>query len=178
MDYLVSQERMELLIKGFSTFDFDEDAMYAQADLFASITNPIELYIIAFYHNWDLGTELLSLIINCDECDKGTAMMIFWAAEPGFYTQFSNEQEAEWASDVYNLLQEIMYNWENGFYQEQIVSYDPRRNQTEQSSINYHHPEEKWQIPDYLKQPIVGKVRVYYSQEECRLIVKDINNNG
>lgn len=174
MDYLVSQERMELLIKGFSTFDFDEDAMYAQADLFASITNPVELYIIAFHHNWDLGTDLLSLIINSDECDKGTAMMIFWSGSPYFHTQFNDEQEAEWAGDVFNLLQEIMHNWENGFYQQQIVSYDPRKHQSEQSSINYDHSEEKWQIPEYLKQPIVGKVEINYNQEEQRLIIEEV----
>lgn len=158
MDYTVSEDRINLLQEHFFEFSFEDRE--PDREVFDSITNPVEYHLIAANYNWDDGPEVLSWIVNSPLCDKGTAMMIFWRAQPDFYTRFLSAEEASYEEGVYTLLRNIIDNWESGFYQTAIISYNPRKDPAAPSDIDYRDLKEKWPIPGYLKQPIEGELEI------------------
>ncbi|TGD80288.1 DUF4274 domain-containing protein [Hymenobacter wooponensis] len=157
MDYSVSEERAQLLADKLFQFSFEERE--PDKEFFDSLTNPVELHLIAGVYNWDDGMEVLLWIIDNPICDKATAAMIFWHAQPSYYTEFATEQEATYDADVYRLLRKIMTNWEVGFYRTNLISYDPRQD-VKAEPIDSTYPNPKWSIPDYIKQPQVGQFPV------------------
>ena len=157
MNYNVSEERAILLKEKFLEFSFDERK--PDKEFFDSITNPVELHLIAGNYNWDDGAEVLSWIVDSLICDKATAVMIFWHAQPSFFTQFKNKEEAEWEAEVYTLVHKIMENLEKGLYKTNLISYNPQTDQKAEN-VDETYPNAKWLIPDYLKQPIVSQIEV------------------
>ncbi len=67
-----------------------------------------ELHFLAKIYNWDFDLNVLRKIIQSPNCDKATALMIFWRACPEDILEFSNEEEAGYESESYNLIQEII----------------------------------------------------------------------
>ncbi len=157
MDYNVSEERQTLLQEKFFEFSFDERE--PDKEFFDSITNPVELHLIAGNYNWDDGAEVLTWIIDSPLCDKATAAMTFWHSQPSYYTQFDNEEEASWAGDVYTLLRKIIENFELNFYKTTLISYNPQTD-PKAEGVEETEPKAKWSIPDYLKQPIIGQMEI------------------
>jgi hypothetical protein len=157
MDLNVSEERAQWLAEKLYAFSFEQRE--PDKAFFASLTNPVELYLIAGLYNWDDGTHLLSWIIDSPFCDKATAALIFWHAQPSFYTEFANEQEAAYEAEVYRLLRQIIANWEAGFYQSSLIAYDPRQD-VKAEPVDSTYPNPKWSIPEYLKQPQAGPLAV------------------
>ena len=159
MDYTVSDDRLALLQANF--FEFSFEGRQPDRAVFDTIVNPVEYHLIAGNYNWDDGAEVLTWIIESPLCDKGTALMIFWRAQPDFYTQFLSVEEADYEAEVYQLVRAIMSKWEAGFYQTSHIAYDPTADPMA-GDIAAHHPKEKWSIPTYLKQPIVGELEVIF----------------
>ncbi|RAK65854.1 DUF4274 domain-containing protein [Hymenobacter edaphi] len=62
---------------------------------FQQLRSAAELHYLADAYNWDDGVTVLDWVINSPTCDYGTALLIFWRAQPDFYTEFANEQEAD-----------------------------------------------------------------------------------
>lgn len=158
MDYTVSEDRISLLQEHFFEFSFENRK--PDRAVFNTITNPVEYHLIAANYNWDDGSEVLSWIINSSLCDKGTVMMIFWRAQPDYYTRFSSIEEADYEAEVYTLLRNIIDNWDADFYQTSIISYDPRKDPVTPSNIDFRDLKEKWPIPKYLKEAIQGELEV------------------
>lgn len=48
----------------------------------------IKLFKSAADHNWDNGHEPLKKILNSPDCDKGTALLIYWLAKPEYYAKY------------------------------------------------------------------------------------------
>ena len=157
MDYTVSPERAALLAEKFFEFSFDN----RQPDraFFDAITNPAELHLIAGNYNWDDGAKVLTWIVDSPRCDKATAVMLFWHAQPSYYTRFYSQKEAEWDKDVFRLLRRIMKNVASGFYQTALIAYDPQTD-PKAEGVDEIDPKAKWSIPDVLKQPLVGPLVV------------------
>jgi hypothetical protein len=47
-----------------------------------------ELHYLASIYNWDDGPTVLNWIVESPKCDLGTAIMIFWLAEPDYYFKY------------------------------------------------------------------------------------------
>ena len=120
---------------------------------FKKIETPSQLHYLAGIYNWDDGTEVLDWIISSPRCDKGTALLIFWRAEPDYYTKFDNELEADTDKEIYLLLRKIITNWQSGFYKKERFKFDPI---AEGYNVDYRYPNEKWQIPDEMKKSTTG----------------------
>ena len=59
---------------------YSEDKDYTVSEI-KGITNSELLHIIAGNYNWDNGFEIPYSIINNENCDLGTALMIFYDAD-------------------------------------------------------------------------------------------------
>lgn len=60
------------------------------------LLSPTEkLYKKARRHNWDNGYEKLYKILEDKNCDKGTALMMYWLSCPQYFIQFANADECE-----------------------------------------------------------------------------------
>ena len=157
MDYSITEERAALLEEKFFEFSFHDrepDRVF-----FEGIANPVELHLIVGNYNWDDGAEVLTWVVQSPLCEQATAAMVFWHAQPSYYTQFDNEEEASWAAEVYTLLRTILANWEAGRYHTGLVAYDPQAD-PKAEGIEETYPNAKWHIPDYLKQPVAGRMVV------------------
>jgi hypothetical protein len=79
--------------------------------------------------------------------------LIFWRAEPDYYTKFENKSDADSDKEIYSLLRKIIANWQAGFYKEERFKFDSI---AEGYDVDYKDPNEKWVIPDEMKKPIRG----------------------
>ena len=52
-----------------------------------------KLFKKARRHNWDSGYKKLYTILDDENCDKGTALMMYWLSCPQFFTQYANAEE-------------------------------------------------------------------------------------
>lgn len=83
-------------------------------DKIEDITDSELLHIIAGNYNWDNGFEIPHSIINNENCDLGTALMIFYDA--GGYGILENREElispslGEWADFIYEIEGKILNN--------------------------------------------------------------------
>ncbi|MBL7717372.1 MAG: DUF4274 domain-containing protein [Flavipsychrobacter sp.] len=156
MEYKITQERAEFLVEHFFEFSFGDEAdSPPNQQAFNTINNPLELHFIADNYNWDDGVELLDWIINSPLCDKATAMMLFWRAQPDYYTEYATKEEANYDGDIWMLLQRIIQNVEKGFYTHQQLEYDSRKDPAAEK-IDMDNPNSKWKIPDYMKVALKG----------------------
>jgi hypothetical protein len=74
------------------------------------LQTPEELHYFAAEYNWDNGTiESLRWIIRQPFCDKGTALLLYWSADPkSLYSRYANrEQVEEYYLDQYDFLKEL-----------------------------------------------------------------------
>ncbi len=163
MVYAITQERAEFLTEHFFEFSFGhEDDVSPDRQIFDAIDNPLELHFIADNYNWDDGAEVLNWIIESPLCDKATAMMIFWRAQPDYCTNFATKEEAEYDGDIWELLQNIMRNMEQGFYTHAHLEYDPAKDPAAEET-NIDNVRSKWKIPELMKVPLKGvNVNTYY----------------
>jgi len=151
MKYKIPIKRIELLRDNFFEFSFDDKE--PDKDFFDSIKNSEELHFIADNYNWDDGAEVLNWIANSKLCDEGTAKLIFWRSEPQDYTSCEKAEDAEYmGEDIFLLLKKIIKNFNEDFYIKAEIAYNPK----EDTDINYRDPNEKWEIPKYLKEPTFG----------------------
>lgn len=68
-----------------------------------------EWHGVAVNWNWDCGLEPLLWIVNQPDCDKATALTVFWMSEP-FYQ--IDERYREYPKDeTYTLVHRILDNW-------------------------------------------------------------------
>lgn len=67
-----------------------------------------ELHYLASIHNWDDDPTVLYWIIKSPKCDMGTAIMIFWLAEPDCYFKYVTAPVEEPDLEVWQLLQLIL----------------------------------------------------------------------
>ncbi|MGH1338946.1 MAG: DUF4274 domain-containing protein [Aureispira sp.] len=54
-----------------------------------------KLFKKARKHNWDNGYRQLYSILENKDCDKGTALMMYWLSSPQYFTQFATAEECE-----------------------------------------------------------------------------------
>lgn len=83
----------------FSKFRWKKELVKSTAD---------EIDTLALGYNWDHGVKFLRWAIKQPQCDKGTALYIYWHGGPEWYSQFTSKKEVDsWAQDGYALLAAI-----------------------------------------------------------------------
>jgi hypothetical protein len=88
--------------------------------------NPTEkLFKKARKHNWDNGYKKLYAILEDENCDKGTALMMYWLSCPQFFTQYANAAECPgYNRDNYLFVKHIEKIFPS--IQKEIISYSPK----------------------------------------------------
>ncbi|MBF8963452.1 DUF4274 domain-containing protein [Pontibacter sp. FD36] len=152
MIILPNKER--LIHENFIEFSFnneDEDFL-PDYKLFEKL-NSTEQYYLAQNYNWDNNGEILKWIIESHKCDKGTASLIFWSAEPDSYFDKSEKEIAESEKDIFLLLKRIVEKFNNKEFRRSNLKYDP----TEKvQNVDWSKQNVEWNIPEELKMPTTG----------------------
>lgn len=74
-----------------------------------NFTRAEKLFVRTELYNWDNGNERLYQTLNNEHCDKATALMIYWRADPAFYySRYNSETDVPegWQLDGYRLMKE------------------------------------------------------------------------
>src|SRR5579859_2705680 len=82
---------------------------------------PDEWHRWAINWNWDHGTEIFEWIVAQPNCDKGTALSIYYAGQPDYFTRYASLEEAEAATaddvdDIVGMIKTICRMWREGAY--------------------------------------------------------------
>lgn len=87
-----------------------------------------ELHQYAMCDDGENGTKFLEWVIKQPNCDKGTALRIYWKGQPAYFTQFTPDEareEAETVGDgIYKLLSQIEKRVKKNFYQTNHYPFD------------------------------------------------------
>lgn len=147
-------------------FEFSFEGKEPKSEDFKLLNTSSSMHFLADIYNWDDGEEVLDWIISNPKCDKGTALLIFWRAEPDDYTCFSNEKEADDEKGIFLMLKKIIDNFETGFYKRERICFDPEE---EGYDLDYKDEDAKWAIPDFMKKRTKG-IKVIYFPDLVKLI--------
>ncbi len=149
-------------------FEFSFDDRDPQPEDYKLLDSASSLHYLADIYNWDDGEEVLDWIISNPKCDKGTALMIFWRAEPDYYTRYQDETDADHDAEEFRFVKKIIHNFETGFYKREQIHYDPS---ADGHDVDYIDKNAKWEIPDLMKKSTKGG-NVYYIPDPIDLIQK------
>jgi len=129
--------------------EFDLEA--AVADLQTSE----QLHLFVYNWNWDSGVEPLFSVIRHPQCDKGTALYVFWLTDPVYlFDQYGEgDQPRDWEQEYYNLVVEIRDRFRAGNYALENISCDPK-----QVAVGlFKFDALKQEIPEGMRQPTKGQ---------------------
>ena len=146
----------KLIQENFLEYSFDDESENSDftpsKQLFKRL-NSAEQYYLAEHFNWDGGVEVLNWIIDSKKCDKGTASMIFWKAEPDFYMERTPETIEEYERDTFELLQKIIGKFRKNEFRRSRLKFDPVSSGYDtdaQSEL------ELWELPKELRSATKG----------------------
>ncbi|WBU90809.1 DUF4274 domain-containing protein [Cellulophaga omnivescoria] len=145
---IVTPSKEKLIIENFIEYSFDNDNYEFTPDfeIFKKL-NSTDQYFLAENYNWDDGIEVLNWIINSPKCDKGTATLIFWRAEPRDYTEFNAENVGESEKEVFDLLQNIISKIKSRVFKKSRFEFIPSEYDVAQYKSNF----DIWNLPNELK---------------------------
>lgn len=81
---------------------------------------------IALYANWDFTEEAVwKWIVSQSDCDRATALTIFWKASPDYYFQYQNRASVPGDDrSGYDLVASIRERWLAGGYKRGELAFD------------------------------------------------------
>jgi hypothetical protein len=91
-----------------------------------TIKTPEKLHEFMTNYNWDDGIEIPLWAIRNPLCDMGTALMIYWMAGAGYFSQFETKDDVPiYEKDNFDLIIEIENRYTTGFYTRNNILFDP-----------------------------------------------------
>lgn len=131
---------------------------------YKQLQTPREFHRFARDWNWDDGFKPLQWIINQPQCDKGTALLIYWHAAPKWFCQFGSRDEVIAANQdvkLYDFIKEIEAKFGSNFYKSQIIRFDPKDDDGTDWTQAYSDKKQKCTIPDLMLQVTAGQTLLY-----------------
>ena len=102
-----------------------QDALNDELD-YHELQTPEEWHQFVMGWNWDDGYEPLAWIAEQAQCDRGTALYLYWLAAPRFFCQYGDRDEVEsYQLDNYDFVKTIETRYLRGFYKRQEIRFDP-----------------------------------------------------
>lgn len=88
---------------------------------------PDDWHRIALFGNWDfIEHSAWREIVTQPDCDRATALAIFWKASPEYYAEFANRAAVPAVNlDDYDLIILIRDRWQAGAYTRAELAFDP-----------------------------------------------------
>jgi hypothetical protein len=93
---------------------------------------PDEWHQVASGWIWGSGEDALRWIVGQEQCDKATALLIFWRGEPNYYWEAASDRGAREAAgalvarDAYDMLVQIVIRWKSAGFACAELHYDPK----------------------------------------------------
>jgi|GEM_PF-5155272 len=116
-------------------------------------------YALANY-NFDDGIDFPKALVYHPDCDKGTALMLFWRFSPDYYTQFDRnnpESLPHCSQETFLLLIKLLENYESGFYKKESICFDPSDDFGHNWLSELIKKKREWEISEIMKNPTSGK---------------------
>lgn len=80
------------------------------------------------HYNYDQGNEFLEWVINHPNCDKGTALKIYWRLGVSWYSQYENESQVpSHAKEGYKLIKKIERLCMSDHFRKYDIAYEPEK---------------------------------------------------
>ncbi len=100
------------------------DGLEERLSILSSFNSAVDLCAYAEVYNWDDGFEIPRAIANHPSCDHGTALLLFWLADPIPY--LSNEIERDdYNRDWFDFCELMSHRLKKGHYSNAEIRYDP-----------------------------------------------------
>lgn len=91
----------------------------------ATGATPEDWHRVALSWNWDQGSDPLWWMIVRPGCDKATALVVFWGAQPGHYLDVADRAALPPGdADGFDLTREIRTRWMDGFYTRSELAFE------------------------------------------------------
>lgn len=108
------------------------DAMYDEWQMkthrfLKECTDSEQLHLFADLYNWDGGIDDLQLLIQNENCELATALLIYWRAQPQEY--IGKESISEYMPNFKPMLEEIQRKVINNDFTSSICKYNPADDQ-------------------------------------------------
>src|SRR4051812_5920498 len=90
-----------MIERGIEQFSYDDGAGDDVAADWIMSQGPDAWHKFAIGFNWDFGTDVAQWIVDQPGCDRGTALHLYYAAQPGYYAQYPSldAARAEYADE-------------------------------------------------------------------------------
>jgi len=121
-----------VLLLGCTEPEGEENALRPHGMLpvdWAASRDPDDWHRLALFGNWDyLEPALLRRIAEQPNCDRATALALFWKSEPEYYLPFADRAAVpEVNRDGYDLIVLIRERWQAGAYTRAELAFDRER---------------------------------------------------
>ena len=109
----------------------DEAAQWADFDRVLATMTAEELHAFVQEMNWDGGgADRLTRVLAHPRCDRGTALMIYWLAQPTFYLPYETRDRVRdelWPSALkdYDMLRDIERRFADGGFASADIAFNP-----------------------------------------------------
>ena len=100
----------------------DDPVISAFARWLVAEAGPDDWHLVAEGWDWDRGEDPLWWIVTRPNCDRATALMVFWGTRPYHYLGQPAWQSVEKAE--YDLYHTIRARWAAGFYTRSEIAFD------------------------------------------------------
>ncbi len=104
-----------------------EDGPHIAVDAHLKAMGPDGWHRLALYANWDsTEDDVWQWIVTQPDCDRATALAIFWKAEPEYYLRYLDARSVPAGERAeYGLLTIIRDRWLAGGYTRSELAFDP-----------------------------------------------------
>lgn len=118
------------------------------------VSNSKDLDQMVDHYNYDQGNEFLGWVINHPNCDKGTALKLYWRLGASWYTQYENESQVpSHAEEGYKLIKKVERLYMADYFKKCYVAYEPEKDYIEP----YANVMVKERIPSMMFLPVKPK---------------------
>lgn len=144
---IVTPSKEKIIIENFIEYSFENGDYDFTPDfeIFKKL-NSTDQYFLAENYNWDDGIEVLNWVINSPKCDKGTATLIFWNAQPRDYAEFNIDNVSESDKEIFDLLQKIISKIKNREFKKSRFEFIPSQYEVSEYSSEF----DIWNLPQEL----------------------------
>jgi hypothetical protein len=148
-------DRLKYLVNDRWVTDDDEKSKREFDRVLAQVESPYELHQYAANFNWDGGFAELEKVIKHPLCDKGTALMIYFAggAVTLYNRQHQNKELIGEQPLLLAFLKEIETKVKRNEFKSDCIKFDP----TNTRGRNFLSKPGAELIPPHMKQPTEGE---------------------
>ena len=127
------------------------------ADFYQTMTPELRHDMIREW-NWDFCPNFLHWVVAQDDCELGTASLIFWSSCPEDYEMYNENLWPRATDEYFFTVREVLERAKENLYTRQTVGYEIENFRlTEFKSALFESDNvEYWELPNSLKRNVVG----------------------